>query len=69
MITAPALGEFTREVDKFHKSKNSKTSKCDLTFTARKKLITAVDNEVGRNFTHYLLITPPDCFVDNQIFG
>eukprot|EP00957_Ditylum_brightwellii_P093182 7094993-Ditylum_brightwellii.AAC.1 len=42
MITAPALGEFTREVDKFHTSKNSKNPKCDLTFTARKKLIMAI---------------------------
>eukprot|EP00957_Ditylum_brightwellii_P078882 5997984-Ditylum_brightwellii.AAC.1 len=45
MMTAPALGEFTREVDKFYESKNSKTPKCDLTFTARKKLIMVVDNE------------------------
>ena len=69
MVTGPAVGKFAREVDKVHNSKNKKNPKCVLSFTARKKTITGVDTEPGRKKVHYLFITPPDFYLDNQIFG
>eukprot|EP00957_Ditylum_brightwellii_P077626 5899379-Ditylum_brightwellii.AAC.1 len=69
MVTGPVLGKFTREVAKIHNSKNKMNPKCELTYTVCKKIIIVVDNQLGREKVHYLFITPPDFYVDNQIFG
>eukprot|EP00957_Ditylum_brightwellii_P165072 12567741-Ditylum_brightwellii.AAC.2 len=51
MGTGPVLGKFAREVDKIHSSKSKMNPKCELTYTARKKIITVVDNQPGREKT------------------